>query len=151
MTSQYWTIFVVFVFVFLSGQLKILCVSTCIHLLWAMLPISRAQHRRSCCTTNCSDCCDTASKSLTQRVEETWIEVPEFGQRDWILPFLLVHFRRWSPMFFFKNLKWSPTVKKVKSNRCWTSLFYRWTSLFIEVKSNGKKSEVQRVLDFTFF
>ena len=51
----------------------------------------------------------------------------------------LVHFRRWSPMFFLKNLKWSPTVKKVKSNGCWTSLFYRWTSLFIEVKSNGKK------------
>ena len=62
-------VFVFMYFVFLSA--KILCVSTCIHLLWAMLPISRAQHRRSCCTTNCSDCCDTASKSLTQRVEET--------------------------------------------------------------------------------
>ena len=35
----------------------------------------------------------------------------------------IVHFRRWSPMFFLKKLKWSPTVKKVKSNGCWTSLF----------------------------
>ena len=62
------------------------------------------------------------------------------------------------------NKKWSPTVKKVKSNTRWTSLFlpldFTFSTLsavksnvFFEkfkVKSNGKKSEVQQVLDFTF-
>ena len=44
----------------------------------------------------------------------------------------LVHFRRWSSMVFLNNLKWSSTVKQVKFNT-------RWTSLFLKVKFNSKK------------
>ena len=62
--------------------------------------------------------------------------------RLWI--YKIVHFRRWSSMVFLNNLKWSSTVKQVKFNT-------RWTSLFLKVKFNSKKSEVQHLLNFTFF
>ena len=74
-------------------------------------------------------------KNITMKAEMCeQVEIPLIvnvwnSNFETIYIYMLVHFRRWSPTFFFYFLKWSPTVKKSEVQQPWYFTFFlKWST-----------------------